>query len=277
VNLGVLLVLVAASSWGTWSLFLRPSGLPANVTTPILFAVMGIVTLPFALREERAKWDRTTVLLLLGNAVCDTINVIAFFAALRYTTVAIAVLTHYAAPILVALGAPKIAGTRPQGTRAAALVALAGLAIVLEPWHAVDDGAVTGALLGLVSAVGYAGNVFIVRRLAARIGPVRVMSYHSLIAAAVLLPFAVGDLVTVSAPDLAIVVAGALTVGACSGVAFVAGLQRIGSARAAVLAFAEPLVAVAVGALWWHEPLHPLAAVGGGLVVAAGVYVARQC
>jgi drug/metabolite transporter (DMT)-like permease len=275
-TLGVVLVLAAASSWGTWALFLRPSGLPATATTPLLFAVMGLVTLPFALRAPRVRWDRATIALLLANVVTDAVNVIAFFAALRHTTVAIAVITHYFAPILIALCAPRIEGTAPRGTRASAVIALIGLAIILEPWHAPAEGAVAGAALGLVSAVAYTCNVFVVRRVADRIGPVRQMSYHSLIAGALTLPFGAGALATVSAPAAALVISSAVTIGAVSGVAFVAGLQRIGAARAAVLAFAEPLVAVAVGALWFHEPLRPFAAVGGTLVLGAGVYVARQ-
>jgi drug/metabolite transporter (DMT)-like permease len=102
------------------------------------------------------------------------------------------------------------------------------------------------------------------------------MSYHALVAALVLTPLALGDLGLVTAPDLGLLIAGAATLGALSGVVFVAGLVRVGSARAAVLTFAEPLVAVAVGALAWGEPLRPLAAIGGALVLGAGIHVARR-
>ena len=275
-NRGVLLVLAAAASWGTWSLFLRPSHLPPAVTSPLLFVVMAVVTMPFALREPRARWDRAAIALLLANTACDALNVICFFAAIDRTTVAIAVVTHYVAPILVALAAPRLEGASPRGAWAAAAAALVGLAVILEPWHGADAGALAGAALGLGSAVAYAGNVLVVRRLEARIGPVRVMAYHSAIAAVLLLPLGASAFATVSAGGVALVAAGSATIGAASGVMFVAGLARIGSARAAVLAYAEPLVAVAVGAMVWHEPLRPIAAAGGALVLAAGIYVARQ-
>lgn len=273
---GVLMVTFAAASWGTWSLFLRPTGLPAHITGPILFLVMALVLFPLTLREPRATWDRRTVLLLLGNTACDALNVITFFGAMRYTTVAIAVLTHYAAPIFIALAAPAIDKTDTPGARPAAVVALAGLVLVLEPWRGGGDHVLIGATLGLASAVAYAGNVFVVRRLAERIGPARVMSYHSALAGVLLLPFAVSGFATVSWSDLGLISAGATTIGAVSGVVFVYGLRRIGSARTAVLTYAEPLVAVAVGALVWDEPLRPLAAIGGALVLAAGIHVARQ-
>jgi drug/metabolite transporter (DMT)-like permease len=273
---GVLMVTCAAASWGTWSLFLRPTGLSAWVISPIMFAIMAVVAFPLTLREPPAHWDRRTVWLLAGNTISDAVNVITFFAALQYTTVAIAVLTHYLAPIFIALAAPRVEGTHTRGARAAAAIALAGLVIVLEPWRDAADGVLIGAVLGAVSAVAYMCNVFVVRRLAERIGPARVMSYHSALAAVVMLPFAVSGLATVSWTDFALLAAGSTTVGALSGVVFIAGLGRIGAARSAVLTFAEPLVAVSVGALVWDEPMRPLAAVGGALILAAGIGVARQ-
>jgi drug/metabolite transporter (DMT)-like permease len=271
------MVAVAAASWGTWTLFLRPTGLPVNVQSPILFAVMALVAFPFSLREPRATWDREARFLLIANVLTDSLNVVTFFAALEYTTVAIAVLTHYFAPILVALAAPRIEGTRAPGARPAAVVAMLGLVIVLEPWRAPAEGALVGAALGLASAVAYAGNVFIVRRLATRVGNARQVSYHSAIAALLFLPFAAPDVGTLNVHGVALLGCGAATIGALSGIMYVAGLRRIGSARAAVLAYAEPLVAVIVGAIAWGEPVRPLAAVGCGLVLGAGIYVARRC
>ena len=270
------MVAAAAASWGTWSLFLYPTGLPSQVTTPIVFAVMGLVALPLALRESAAVWDRTTFALLVGNTLFDALNVVTFFAALDTTTVAIAVITHYLAPILIALAAPRIDGVVARGARPAAIVALGGLAIMMEPWHVPGSGVVLGAALGLISAVCYAGNVFVVRRLAARIGAARAVAYHSLLAAVVVAPFALGKLGAVTAVDLARLATGGATIGAISGIVFVAGLERIGSSRTAVLTFAEPLVAVAIGALVWGQTLHPLAAIGGVLVLASGLHVARQ-
>ncbi len=273
---GLLMVTLAAASWGTWSLFLRPTGLPAEVTTPVIFLVMGLLPLPLALRGPRSTWDRKTVGLLFLNSAFDALNIITFFAAIERTTVAIAVLSHYVAPVFISLAAPRIDRVHTPGARPAALVALLGLVVILEPWREAAPGAVVGAMLGVSSAVCYAGNMFTVRRLAERIGAPRAMSYHSLIVAVVAAPllFLYADKIT--APDLGLLTIGAATIGAGSGMIFAVGLTRIGAARAAVLTFAEPIVAVAVGVLVWHEPLRPLAAVGGAMVLGAGIYVARK-
>jgi drug/metabolite transporter (DMT)-like permease len=273
---GFAMVALAAASWGTWSLFLRPTQLPAIVTAPILFLVMGVVALPVALRGPRMVWDRTTLGLVAANAVWDALNVLAYFAAIQYTTVAIAVISHYLAPILVALAAPRIDGVVTPRARPAAAVALTGLVIILEPWNAPAEGAVLGALLGVASAVCYAGNVFTVRRLAARIGAARAQAYHSLLAGVALSPLLLGHVGDITGAGLGLLVIGAATIGAASGIVFAVGLVRIGSARTAVLTFMEPVVAVTVGALVWHEPLRPIAVLGACLVLGAGIEVARR-
>ncbi len=270
------MVTLAAASWGTWSLFLRPTHLPSIVTAPIIFLVMGAITLPFALRGPPMVWDRRTVGLIAANAAFDALNVLLFFAAIQYTTVAIAVLCHYLAPILIALAAPRIDGVVTPGARPAAAVALLGLVIILEPWHTPASGAVLGAVLGVISAVSYAGNVFVVRRIAGRIGAVRAQSYHSLLAGVVMTPLLVGHLGEITGSGLALLVTGAATIGAASGVVFSIGLLRIGSARTAVLTFIEPIVAVTVGAVVWDEVLHPIAMLGGAMVLGAGIQVARK-
>lgn len=273
---GFVMVALAAASWGTWSLFLRPTGLPPTVSSPIVLAVMGLAALPFALRGPRVRWDRGAVALVVANAAFDALNLITFFAAIAHTTVAIAVLSHYVAPILIALAAPRIDRVPSPGAVPAACVALGGLVIVLEPWGTPAHGAALGSALGVMSAVCYAGNLFVVRRLALRIGAVKAMAYHALLAAIVLAPLAAVDAAAITAPDLALIAAGGASIGATSGVVFAIGLTRIGSARAAVLTFAEPLVAVLVGALVWDEPLHAVAIGGGALVLGAGIHVASK-
>jgi drug/metabolite transporter (DMT)-like permease len=273
---GLLMVTLAAASWGTWSLFLRPTGLPPSVTSPLLFLVEAIVAMPFALAQPRVAWNRRKVGLILANTAFDVLNILTFFAAIQVTTVAIAVLSHYVAPILIALLAPRIDKIPSKGIVPAALVALAGLVIVLEPWAEAADGAALGALLGVLSATCYAGNMFVVRRLAIEVGATKAMAYHALIAAILLAPLLFLYDGAYTAPDVGLLAAGAVTIGALSGVVFANGVARIGSARAAVLTFAEPLVAVAVGVLVWEEPLRPLAIVGGALVLGAGIHVARK-
>jgi drug/metabolite transporter, DME family len=276
VKRGVAMVAVAAAGWGAWSLFLYPAHLPAQISNVLVFATMGLVALPLSLREPAPRWDRMAFAMLGANAICDVLNSLMFFEAIEHTSVAIAVITHYAAPILIALAAPYIDRVETRGARPAAVIALAGLVLVLEPWHSRVEGALIGAVFGFTSAIFYAANVFVVRRLAERIGTLRAISYHSLIGAAITLPFALPYVQLVTPDALGYLVTGAMLLGLGSNTLFISGLKRIGSGRTAVLTFVEPLVAVSIGAIHYNQPLGPIAAVGGALVLAAGIHVARQ-
>jgi drug/metabolite transporter, DME family len=273
---GNLMVVAAAASWGTWSLFLRPVAQPAVVTGPLIFLMIGLVCLPWAVRQPSVQWTPKLIVLLCANGLFDALNVVTFFEAMQRTTVAVAVLTHYLAPCLIALAALWITRTPNPRALLAAIVALIGLVLVLSPWQQ-QPGHPTlgvGALLGFASAICYAANVFVVGRVAAAIGSLRAMSYHALIAGVVLLPFGASHMMDLTAQDIGIISAAAVSIGALSGVLFVVGLSIIGPARAAVLTYAEPLVAVLVGAIFWHEPLGLLAIVGGIVIAAAGIFTA---
>lgn len=277
---GLLKVALAASAWGTWSLFLRPGGLPAEVTAPLAFLLIGLFTLPLIRRAPtEANWDRRTWLLLGAYTLFDSVNLAAFFLAMSRTTVAVAVLTHYLAPVLVALLAPLVDKQRVAVALPAALLSVIGLTLVLAPWRTAttDPDMLIGAALGTLSAFAYAGNVFVVRRVAERIGAPRAQAYHCLFAALLISPLLLlaPDHVHFTPLALGLLALGALVPGTLAGLVFIAGLRVIGSARASVLAYLEPLVAVAVGWLFWHEHLDALALVGGALVLTGGVLVAR--
>jgi len=272
---GAAAVGLAAVSWGTWSLFLRPTGLPATTTTPLVFLGMAVAAVPFMLRAAAPqRWDTATALLVLLHGTLNAANVLAFFAALSTTTVAIAVLTHYLAPVLVALFSPLIEKVRVRGAVIAAVVATAGLTLVLEPWSSAQRGGdpLVGGLLGAASAAAYAASVFVARVLSLRISAARVMGLHAMVAGLLTLPLAIGGLAAVDGHDLALLGGGAIGPGTLAGIFFLGGLVRIGAARAAVITFLEPLVAVAVGWLAFAEPLSWTAAAGGVLILGAALH-----
>ena len=261
-------------SWGAWSLFLRPAELPSATAGAIVFVVMGLAALPAALRSPAITWTPRLRALLAANSVLDAINLLTFFAAMQHTTVAIAVLTHYLQPVLVAVTAPWVDRRRTPGAIPAALLAVAGLALVLEPWRS-SHAALVGGALGALSAVANTGNLFVLKRLASTIGPGRTISYHALGSAVLMAPFALAAGGHPTVGGVAWLALGAITNGAIAGIIFTWGVATIASATAAMLTYLEPLVAVGLGALVWHEPMGRYAAIGAIVVLASGLYVAR--
>ena len=131
-------------------------------------------------------------------------------------------------------------------------------------------------LLLSLTSLFWAGNVVLARYVAGHVPPITLSCFRWFGTFLLLLPFAWPHLADVTTASLVRVVIGGVGPGTIAGIVFARGLARIGSARTAILTFAEPLVAVACGALVWDEGLHPLAALGGTLILGAGVYVARR-
>jgi DME family drug/metabolite transporter len=193
------------------------------------------------------------------------------------TSVAVAVLTHSFAPIFVALAAPFIDGQRVRGAAMASIVAVSGIGLVLRPWevNALQGDVQIGAAFGLLSALAYATNVFLSRRLTIAIGAARTMGLHAFGAALLLLPLAITTPSNVELLDIGVLAFAAVVLGVGANIAFVRGLVVIGAARAAVLALLEPLVACLVGWLVWEESLDRSALFGAVLILGAGILVAR--
>jgi drug/metabolite transporter (DMT)-like permease len=276
------MIALAAASWGTWSLFFRPAEARGGVDAPlevfVVFATILVVTAPLAIADRvRAPRPRHAWALLGLQGVFDALNALLFFWAMQKATLAVAVLTHYLAPVLVSLGAPLAVGERVgRRTWAALGLALGGLAILLEPWRNAEERAVTGALLGAGSAVFFACSLLAAKRLGRHFAPTEILAWHMPTALLTVLPFL--SLSSLSAPPAAVgllVVAG-LGPGALAGVLFIRGLAHTPASRASVLMLLEPVVAVLVGVTAFDERLRPAAVLGGALVLAAAALVIAE-
>jgi drug/metabolite transporter (DMT)-like permease len=269
---GTALVAVAAAGWGTWTLFLRGHGLPAEWQSVMILSVIAIAWLPAAVVASwrRARRSGTAWALLVACAVTDAGNYICYFGALDRGPIALAVLTHYIAPVVVALLAPLL--LREPLTRVtvvALIVSLCGLGLLVGGAAA---GSFVTAALGSASAVFYGLNTLVTKRALDDFEPSELLSYHCFLAAGIVALFAR------TAPPLPRFlwspVAGSFLLGACGAALFYVGLRRIPANRAAILTYLEPLVAAIVGYVAFGEPLGPAGVAGGALIVAAGAAVA---
>jgi drug/metabolite transporter (DMT)-like permease len=272
---GSVLVATAAMGWGTWPFFLRQAEKTSPVP-PALEAAASILALTILsallvtrdrlrVKARTGDWVRIGVL-----GVSDALNVVFFFAAYQRTSVAIAVLTHYLTPTLVALAAPLVLKEPWKArTMVAVTVSSLGLVLLLTPWsaerHAED---LVGAALGAASAVCYATNLLTAKRLVPVFSGSEMSFFHGLVAVPLLLLLvprvAWGAVAPAGAMWLSL---GALLPGAVCGLLFVWGLRGVRASHASNLTLFEPLVATTAASLAFHEALGAASLFGGGLIL----------
>ncbi|APR80000.1 Permease of the drug/metabolite transporter (DMT) superfamily protein [Minicystis rosea] len=276
---------VAASAWGIVPMLVkraeRSAHLDPMLEVLVLMAVMGIGAAPVMWRERRARLavmpgSTTPWLALVVLAAAEALNVVCLFRAFRFTTVAVAMLTHNLAPVVVAVGAPLLLRER-LGARAmtAAVIGCVGLAVMLRPWAA-GDGArdLVGALWGAASALCFASVIVMNKRLSARLSGGELMCLRALLALPLLValvPEGSWSHLTATA-FLWLAIAG-LGPGVAGGLLFLWGLRRIHGSHAATLTLLEPLVALGSAALVLDEPIGPAVLVGAALILAGTLAV----
>ncbi len=269
--LGVGLVALAATLWGCWSLFLRPAGLSGAQCTLVVLLVMSAPG-PLAFRRSPFR-DRGAAVALLLLGLADAGNIGLYFAALQRGPVALAVLTHYLAPVLVAIAAPLV--LRERRSRRAdlgAVLSLAGLALLV--WRPAAGLALETALLGAGSALFYAIVVVSAKRAARSFSPLAVTSLHTPVSAIALATVLGRSALPPATGATLLVIAGGAVCGLAGSVIFCAGLARIPAQVAGALTYLEPLTAALVGYAAFGERLDPAGIAGVAVILAAGAWTA---
>ncbi len=286
--IGLALVLTSAAGYGTQAIFARLAyAAGANVSTVLLlrFVLSLAVLWPVLVLSGRGKRAWTAIkqpkrllgLLVLG--ILFSGNSIAFFTALTYLHTAVVELLLYLYPgIVLILSAIFLHERLGLMKLLALLCALAGSALTVGPLGAVALPGVTGGkvllglALGLSAALIYATYIVIGNRLAAGT-PSDVTAAVSMTGTTLVFVFGslAGDGATLSiSSDAWLAIGGvALFSTVIATTFFLAGLERLGPSRAAILATVEPVVTLILATLVLHDPPRWFQVIGGALILVA--------
>ena len=261
--------------YGTVGTFLRFVALPSEMVA-FFRGLIGAVFILLALlirgkRPDGAAIRRNGRWLLLSG-VCLGLNWLFLFAAYVETSVAVASLCNYLAPVLVIAAAPLLLRERLD-KRKLPLIFLALIGIVLVSGVlGGGGGSLKGVLLGLAAAVCFAAIVLCNRRLR-DISPMDRSLVQLVLSAATLLPFVlVKSWGHWPAPDLGSVLIVLLLGAVHTGFAYCLYFSGMGSLpvqTVALLGYLEPVVSVLCSAFFLAEPLTPLGWLGAALILGA--------
>jgi drug/metabolite transporter (DMT)-like permease len=287
--IGAALIATSAASFGAMAIFARAaydSGADVPTVLALRFA-LAAVPLLLLVRARGLTLPRGRTLLALAalGGIGYVGQSVAFFTALTLAPAGLVALLLYLYPAFVTVLSAATGRERLTRTKLVALVlALLGSACTIgggglgRPTAGIG----LGVLLGVASAVIYAVYIVAGAGVTARAGAIPSTAVISTSAAVV---FAVPTLATFLLADgprpphgtggWAAVTAMALVSTVLAIVTFFAGLARLGPSTAATLSTLEPVVTVALAALLLAEPLGPVQAAGGGLILGAVVLLVR--
>ena len=170
-----LALLAAMTIFGTIGVFRRFIPLPSGAIALVRAVIGALVLLGFLLLKRQKLSTlaiRRNFLPLLLSGVCLGFNWVLLFEAYKYTSVAVATLAYYMAPILLIFAAPFFLGERltpKKGLCAAG--ALFGMVLVSGVLETGIGNAkeLRGIVMGLVAAVLYAAIVLMNKKMTRKV------------------------------------------------------------------------------------------------------------
>jgi len=277
---GALYIVLSATGFGAMAIFAKlayASGVGVATLLFLRFALGGLA-LAGLMVWRRLAWPRGRDLLILvamgavgyfGQAWC-------YFTALQHASAGLVALLLYLYPALVAFLA-ALSGRQRLGRRRllAVLGSFVGLALTLGHGMA---GSAVGIGLGMGAAAIYAVYILVGEGVTARRGAVP--SSTVIMLAAALTYGALMAREGVAWPGTPAgwwAVAGiALLSTVVAMIGFFAGMQRLGAADAATLSTLEPVVTLLLAAVFLGEDVGLMQALGGGVILASVVVLARS-
>ena len=238
----------------------------------ILAAALIALYLLAARQPIRLAQIRGELPLLLLSGVAMGINWILLFQAYRYTTISMATLSYYFAPVIVTAVSPVLFRERMTKKQLLCfLLSTAGLVLIIGAGETGGSGTdLTGILFGLGAAVFYAAVILLNKRIRQVAGIHR--TFLQLVAAAViLLPYVAltggSSLGSLSALGFGcLLVVGLIHTGITYCMYFTA-LRDLSGQEAAILSYIDPLVAALVSVALLGEAMTLWQAVGGAMIL----------
>ncbi len=209
--------------------------------------------------------------LLLLSGVAVGFNWILLFEAYRYTTVTIATLSYYFAPVIVTLACPLLFHEKLTGKQLLCFVmSTLGLVLITGIGNSGGSQDLLGILFGL-GAAGFYAAVILLNKFIRNVAGIHRTFLQFLSAIAVLLPY--------------VLMTGGIHLGGLTGKGWVcllivgffhtgvtycmyfSSLKELPGQKAAILSYLDPLVAVAVSVVVLGEPITLQQAAGGLLIL----------
>lgn len=233
--------------------------------------ILGLIFLiPMIRPMLAAKLTRSDWWLFSLRGFAHSLGVILWFFAMSRITIAEVSAMNYLAPVYVTIGAALFLGERLALRRIAAIaVALVGMLVILRPGFRELE---LGHLSMVLTAVLFAVSYLVAKHMSGRVNPAVVVGVLSITVPIGLAPFAVAVWVTPGTVDLAwlFLVACLATAGHYTmTLAFAAAPVTVTQPAT----FLQLVWAVAMGAVFFAEPVDIWVIAGGVLILSAVCFI----
>ena len=252
------------------------------LAAPVLFALAALLRQrrkPISPAAEPALTSRQLWPILVLCGLMFAGDLAFWHYAVIFTTVANATLLANLAPIFVALAAWLLFRDPPNRQIIMGMaIAMAGCGVLMSTSFEIGFGHVLGDILGVITAMFYAGYQLCVSRLRRFLGAIQIMAWSSVITSPFLLVAALGmgeNLLPQSGQGWAVAVAMALICHAAGQTLIAYGFAHLNPTFSSTTLLIQPVMAAVLAWILFGEALGPVH-ITGGLIVLFGIALAKR-
>lgn len=268
------MLIVSMTIFGTLGIFVRNISVSSGELALYRAILAALLIAGFLLlTKQRIPFTniKKEIPLLLASGVAMGINWILLFEAYKYTTVSVATLSYYFAPVIVTVVCPVLFKEKLTGKQIVCFVmSTLGLVLITGIGDVGSGSDFVGILFGLGAAVFYA-TVILLNKFIKNVDGIHRTFLQFLAAIVILIPYVImtsgvtlGNLNGIGWINLLIV--GLIHTGVTYCMYFSA-LKELPGQKAAILSYIDPLVAVFISVTVLGESMTLWQAIGGILIL----------
>ncbi len=271
-------MITAMLIFGSVGIFVRNIHMPSSIVALVrgIIGTLFLLLVCLVMRKRISlKAIRKNLKFLIFSGAAIGIHWICLFEAYQYTTIAIATLCYYLAPVFVILASPLLLKEKLTPAKIGCVaLSLFGMILVVGVFGTENQSGsgVKGIVLGLIAALLYA-TVVILNKYLKEIESVETTVSQLSVASLILLPYV---MLTVDVQTLTfdrntiflLLFVGIVNTGFAYWLYF-SSLAELSGQTAAIFSYIDPVTAIVLSAILLHERMSALQIIGAVFILGA--------
>lgn len=286
IDVNKLKIILAMLIWGTMGVFIK--NIPLNsIEIAFYRSIIGVVFIILLSISKKEKWNKEDLKedlkILIPSGMALGVGWVLLFQGYKNTTISIATLSYYIAPIFIVILSIIVLKEQITGKKILCiLVAIIGLILVLDIkslGNIGENNHLIGIVYSILAAVFYA-IVVILNKFIKKMSGFKVTIVQLFVSTIILMPLAIlnssGSILSLDALSLGLLLFVGIVHTGIAYLLYFSSVKEIQGQSIAILSYMDPIFALLIAGLFLNEKMTIIQLFGGVLILGSAYISERK-